>query len=136
MYPLANNLVVLLYLQVCRIQDDSIAEGRVEGRTDFMQRASYYIALRRKRIGWKSTAMIERGGFMPARRCRTRGESSLDSTRSSRRIHRQFEQGEVIQTRHRRRIGDPSLASIGRLGRADSCGQTPMIGQAWPSHAV
>jgi hypothetical protein len=50
MYPLANNLVILLHLQVCSIQDDSIAEGRVEERTDFMQRASHYIALRRKRI--------------------------------------------------------------------------------------
>jgi hypothetical protein len=51
MNPLANNLVVLLYLEVCCIQDDSIAEGRVERRTDFIQRASHYMALRRKRIG-------------------------------------------------------------------------------------
>jgi hypothetical protein len=51
MYSLANSLIVLHHLQVCCIQDDSIAEGRVEERTDFMHRASHYMVLRRKRIG-------------------------------------------------------------------------------------
>jgi hypothetical protein len=35
MHPLANSLIVLLHLQVCRIQDDTIAEGRVKGKDRF-----------------------------------------------------------------------------------------------------
>jgi hypothetical protein len=35
MYPLANSLIVLLHLQIYYIQDDSIVEGRVEGKDRF-----------------------------------------------------------------------------------------------------
>jgi hypothetical protein len=35
MYPLANSLIVLLYLQVHYMQDDSIMEGRVKGKDRF-----------------------------------------------------------------------------------------------------
>jgi len=87
MYLLANNLIVLLYLQVCCTLDDSIAEGRVNRNTDFMQRASYYIALRRKKVSLEVCRHNRAGGFMRTRRCGTRGESSLNRTDSSRRVH-------------------------------------------------
>jgi hypothetical protein len=32
---LANNLIVLLYLQICRLQDNSSSEGGVEGKNGF-----------------------------------------------------------------------------------------------------
>jgi len=32
---LANNVTALLYLQICRLQDDSSVEGGVEGKNGF-----------------------------------------------------------------------------------------------------
>jgi hypothetical protein len=62
---LANNLI-LLYLQVCRIQDESITKGRVEGKNRIHAEGLHYVALEKKRRLGLEVCRLDGAGWIHA----------------------------------------------------------------------
>jgi hypothetical protein len=62
---LANDLI-LLYLQVCRIQDESITKGRVEGKNIIHAESLHYMALEKKRRLGLEVCRLDSAGWIHA----------------------------------------------------------------------